>query len=61
MEVINSLLVNNKQVILTSELNSFEDLPVIYQHFASHYKSGIIIDIATPNKVNSAAKYLCAS
>ena len=53
MEVIDSLLANNKQVILTSELNPAENLPVMYQHFASHYESGIITDISAPNVVSS--------
>ncbi len=48
MEVIDSLLANNKQVILTSELNPADNLSVMHQHFVSTYESGIITEISAP-------------
>ena len=46
MEIIDGLLTNNKQVIVTYELNPADSLPLMYQYFISKYGNGIITEIA---------------
>jgi len=48
MEIIDGLLTNNKQVIVTYELNPADSLPLMYQYFISKYGNGIITEISAP-------------
>ena len=53
MEVIDSLVNNGRQVIITSELQP-ERLPVIHEHFRSTYQCGIMVDMLPIEKVVSS-------